>query len=101
MSEERPPYISYLVRLWLATNEGEPVWRASAENPHTGERRGFASLGDLFAFLRQQIGVSPVVEGGDQRQPDEINVSEDNQASSPDEKENHTTFPQAETGGRP
>jgi len=28
--------------------------RASLENAHTGERKGFAGLDELFAFLRQQ-----------------------------------------------
>jgi hypothetical protein len=31
----------------------------SLESPHTRERQGFASLEELFDFLREQIGVSP------------------------------------------
>jgi hypothetical protein len=56
-----PDYISFLLRLWQVSDEGnsEPnaikaVWRASLENPHTGERKGFASLEELFDFLRTQ-----------------------------------------------
>ncbi len=56
-ADERSGYIAYLLRLWRAGGGGE--WRASVEDPHTGERRGFASLEALFAFLREQVGVSP------------------------------------------
>jgi Ser-tRNA(Ala) deacylase AlaX len=59
MSKEQPNYISYLLRMWRANGEGKEVWRASLENPHTGERIGFASLDKLFAFLLQQAGVAP------------------------------------------
>ena len=48
------PYHSYLLRLWPATVQGQIVWRASLENPHTGERLGFADLERLFAFLQDQ-----------------------------------------------
>jgi hypothetical protein len=44
-------YQAYLLRLWQAS-EGEAVmWRALLEDPRTGERRGFADLDSLFAFL--------------------------------------------------
>ena len=59
MSEKPRRYLSYLVRLWQASSGGELVWRASLEDPHTGERRGFACLEALFAFLRQQTGTVP------------------------------------------
>ena len=51
-----PHYISYLLRLWQTKNGDERVWRASLESPHTGERKSFASLTDLFDFLEQKIG---------------------------------------------
>jgi hypothetical protein len=54
MSEKQVPYRSYLLRLWLVMDQGQAVWRASLENPHTGERLGFASLVRLFAFLEDQ-----------------------------------------------
>ena len=57
-------YLSYLVRLWPTRNEGEDVWRASLENPRTRERRGFASLDELFAFLRQQTEDEPGTKDG-------------------------------------
>jgi hypothetical protein len=53
MSVERPRYVSYLLRLWQAEQGGALVWRASLEDAHTGERRGFATLAELYAFLEQ------------------------------------------------
>jgi hypothetical protein len=50
-----------LLRLWQTQQEGTSVWRASLESPHTGERRGFISPEDLFAFLQHQLGVAPGV----------------------------------------
>jgi hypothetical protein len=47
-------YLAYMLRLWQAADEGEPAWRASLESSHTGERRGFAGLEALFAFLEEQ-----------------------------------------------
>lgn len=42
-------YRSYLLRLWA--EGGDTVWRFSLEDPRTGERRGFADLAELTAFL--------------------------------------------------
>ena len=47
-------YLSYLLRLW---REGDVApWRASLEDPHTGERRNFARLQDLFRTLEAETG---------------------------------------------
>lgn len=50
-------YHAYLLRLWSAVEEGQLTWRASLENPRTGERIGFASLQRLFAFLLDQTSL--------------------------------------------
>jgi len=55
MSKRERRYISYLVRLWRGRSGGDLVWRASLESPRTGERRGFASPVDLFAFMEQEM----------------------------------------------
>ncbi len=55
MNIEPRPYLSYLLRLWSVEGTGERIWHASLESPHSGERTGFASLDDLFDFLRQQV----------------------------------------------
>ncbi|MGD8397659.1 MAG: hypothetical protein PVG11_02265 [Anaerolineae bacterium] len=56
MSAKEQRYLAYMLRLWLVSNGGEPVWRASLESPHTGERLGFASLEALFDSLRAHTG---------------------------------------------
>jgi hypothetical protein len=63
MSEKQAPYRSYLLRLWLVVDQGQAVWRASLENPHTGERLGFASLARLFAFLEDQTTAALIGDG--------------------------------------
>jgi len=63
MSEERPDYLSYLLRLWRASCKGKVVWRASLQSSDTLERKGFSNLDDLFDFLREQIGVPSETNG--------------------------------------
>ena len=63
-TREQPDYLSYLLRLWRVGEE-EATWRASLESSHTGERKGFASLDDLFGFLREQTGVVLIARGDD------------------------------------
>jgi hypothetical protein len=48
-------YLVFLIRLWPAEEGGEPTWRASLESASSGERRAFACLEDLFAYLREQV----------------------------------------------
>ena len=55
---QQPDYLSYLLRLWRMKG-GAAAWRGSIESPHTGERWGFGSLDELFAFLREQTGTMP------------------------------------------
>ena len=54
MVDKQSSYQSYLLRLWVDSGTKDLVWRASLKDPLTGERRGFASLEALFAFLRQE-----------------------------------------------
>lgn len=58
MSKDQREYLSYLLRLWRVSDEDNPVWRASLQSPQTGERIGFASLNELFKFLRAQTGMA-------------------------------------------
>jgi hypothetical protein len=49
-------YLAYMLRLWQAgSRDGLPVWRASLENPHTGERLVFGDVAGLFAFLSELL----------------------------------------------
>ena len=54
MSKERRRSISYLLRLWQTEREGALVWRASLESAHTGQRQGFATLAELYAYLDRE-----------------------------------------------
>jgi hypothetical protein len=63
MGKTKPDYLSYLLRLWRADDAAPPrqgeqkdVWRASLQNTRTRNRRGFASLDELFRFLQGQTG---------------------------------------------
>jgi hypothetical protein len=60
MTKEQARYSSFLLRLWRAGDDGNPIWRASLENPHTGEHLGFASLKELFTYLETQTDESVV-----------------------------------------
>jgi hypothetical protein len=48
-------YLSFLLRLWQVKQNGRETWRASLEDPRTGEKRGFASLEALMDFLYAQV----------------------------------------------
>jgi hypothetical protein len=56
-NELRPSgnYAAYLVRMWQDSDQ-EP-WRASAQSAQSGEIVLFASLAELFAFLKAQTVV--------------------------------------------
>ena len=54
MTTQEPRYLAYMLRLWQVRDNDELLWRASLEDARTGERRGFASLETLFAFLRER-----------------------------------------------
>lgn len=70
MSGERLAYLSYLVRLWRDDNQDKgcrvdeapshrvekAIWRASLESALSGKQQSFASLDELFAFLRRETG---------------------------------------------
>lgn len=62
-------YTSFLVRLWREPQDsGEPPatdreWLAQVEHIPTGERQYFASLEDLFAFIREQAAGPPAGKG--------------------------------------
>ena len=58
-------YISYLLRLWQTQDGTRSIWRASLEDPRSGECRGFADLEQLWVFLKQEI----ITDGGRGEQP--------------------------------
>ena len=57
--DEPPRYRAYLLRFWEERDRASGhrvAWRFSLEDVHTRERRGFASLEALVAFLEAQTG---------------------------------------------
>ncbi len=46
---------SFVLRLWRG-NSISSGWQASVEDARTGDRYGFSSLEELFAFLMQACG---------------------------------------------
>lgn len=51
--EPPPRYLAYLLRLRRDTPS--TPWRVTLENPHTGERLGFATLPQFIAYLYEKI----------------------------------------------
>jgi hypothetical protein len=65
MSQEREgagDYVAYLLRLWRETGGETDRWRGSLQDPHSGEKFGFAHLDELVAFLRERTGLAPPAE---------------------------------------
>ena len=78
MSEPRRRYTAYLLRLWQVRCERGLAWRASLESARSGERRGFASLDELFDFLRGWIEEDEVmrdeIAGCGKRRPSDSEI---------------------------
>ncbi len=53
-NEDGAHYRAYLLRYWWHHGERAAGWRCSLEDPHTGERRFFASLPALLAYLERE-----------------------------------------------
>ena len=78
MSEKQPRHISYLLHLWQTQHGGAWIWRASLQSASDsgrcqpvrvresdgmdigwpGKRRGFATLAELFAFLKNATALA-------------------------------------------
>jgi len=50
---EKTSYHSFLLRLWFVKQNGKFSWRASLENPLTGQQQFFDCFEDLFAFFQE------------------------------------------------
>jgi hypothetical protein len=59
MTKQRSDYRAYLLRLWRSRRWGQMTWDASLESAETREIDRFASLDDLFDFLRQETDAAP------------------------------------------
>jgi hypothetical protein len=65
--EQETDYLAYLLRLWRMRGEGVAGWQASLARPGSGERHGFASLDELFFFLRRETGTGSEQDDGKDR----------------------------------
>lgn len=65
MSTSSLEYASFLIRLWreppasLALKAAEREWLVQVEHIPSGEKAYFASLEELFAFIRAQLPGAP------------------------------------------
>ena len=65
MNETPRTYRSYLLRLRLVDNAGQPVWRVSLQEPGSEREVMFGSLAELWAYLAEQIGERNRGENGE------------------------------------
>ena len=73
MSQEKPDYAVYLLRLWKSNELGHAIWRASLESLAEERRYNFACLEALTSFLFEHFG-PPLTEPSLERRhesPDE------------------------------
>ena len=68
---KKPPrYRSYLIAFWEERSQEPELsaeWRFSLEDPRTGTRRGFATLGALVTALEQEIHQAGEKQAGGKR----------------------------------
>lgn len=53
-----PRLRAYMLRFWRVGSQDSrsaPTWRFSLEDPHSGEKLGFADLESLVAFLQAEL----------------------------------------------
>lgn len=62
------PYQTYILRVWQAERDGQPVVVASLEDSHTNQRKAFSSLAELMVYLERAA----------QQQPEEFKVEQGN-----------------------
>jgi hypothetical protein len=52
-------YHALLLRIWSVEGDARGAWRASIEDAHSGERRGFSDLAALLGFLEALLEPPP------------------------------------------
>ncbi len=50
--------LSFLLRVWNTDELGGNNWQASLEDPKTGDRIGFTSIEELFAYILNLTSLS-------------------------------------------
>lgn len=54
--ESSGSYQAYMLRMWSVERSGQAVWRASLEDPFSGEILGFPNIDALIDYLRELVG---------------------------------------------
>ena len=60
---EPPRHRTYLLTIWEERSRDSTLptlWRFSLKDPDTGQRRGFARLEEVMAFLSSELAGGPV-----------------------------------------
>ncbi len=60
-NSESEDYRVFLLRFWRET--AEAPWRATLEDPHSGEKRSFATPDHVWVFLQDKL-VNPMHDEG-------------------------------------
>ena len=68
MTSSRDTYHAMMLRLWR--DDHAKQWRASIQDPHTGEKRRFANIEQFCAYLHSKLSLSGV-QREEARQEDE------------------------------
>lgn len=51
-------YLSYMLRMWCTRDsKGQPLWRASLEEPGSHQTASFGDVRSMVAFLQSRLGV--------------------------------------------
>jgi len=58
--ENKSTYQSYLLRMWPRDSRKDSPWQFMLENPHSGERHGFAGLAELVLFLQKYVNQNQI-----------------------------------------
>ena len=66
MKNTQSGYHAYLLRFWQVGRGRDTAWRASLENPRTGEEKRFSSIQDMHVFLEEQMEADTSSEKGKQ-----------------------------------
>jgi hypothetical protein len=65
MSKRR--YFAWLLRIW-ESGEDEANWQASLQDPHSGERIGFASPEGMWLYVRKHMATAQEQNRADQKE---------------------------------
>jgi hypothetical protein len=59
-------YFAWLLRIW-ESGETETGWQASLQDPHSGERIGFASAEGMWLYVKEHMATAQGQTQADQK----------------------------------